>query len=95
VAQSLFCLGKKTYSVLGLNEGVVDSNNLDIRVLDRVAEHDTADTAEAIDADLDSHLVCGRRANGVSRRNDEDEAVRKLGGRIDDCDGQKEDGGWE
>lgn len=42
-----------TYSVGGLNEGVVDSDDLDIRVLDGVAEDDTADTAKSVDADLD------------------------------------------
>lgn len=41
------------YSVVRLNEGVVDSNNLDIGVLDGVAENDTADTAKSVDADLD------------------------------------------
>lgn len=40
-----------------LNEGVVDSNNLDLGVLDGVAEDDTADTTETVDADLDgSHF---------------------------------------
>jgi len=53
-----------TYSVLGLDERVVDSNDLDIGVLDGVAEDDTADTAKAIDANLDSHVVCRRRTNG-------------------------------
>lgn len=42
-----------TYSVGGLNEGVVDSNDLDIGVLDSVAEDDTTDTAKSVDADLD------------------------------------------
>jgi hypothetical protein len=46
-----------TYSVLGLNEGVVDGNDLDIGVLDGIAEDNAADTAEAVDANLDSHLV--------------------------------------
>lgn len=44
-----------TYSVLGLNEGIVASNNLDIRVLEGIAEDDTADTAKSVDANLD-HL---------------------------------------
>jgi hypothetical protein len=46
-----------TYSILGLNEGVVDGNDLDIGVLDGIAEDNAADTAEPVDADLDSHLV--------------------------------------
>lgn len=48
-----------THSVLGLNEGVVDGNDLDLGVLDGVAEDDTSNAAEAVDADLDgSHVVC-------------------------------------
>jgi hypothetical protein len=47
-----------TYSVLGLNEGVVDGDNLDVGVLDSVAEDDTTDAAETVDADLDgSHFA--------------------------------------
>lgn len=42
-----------TYSVLGLNEGVVDGDNLNVLVLDGVAEDDTTDAAETVDADLD------------------------------------------
>jgi hypothetical protein len=48
---------RATYSVLGLNEGVVDRDDLDIVVLDSIAEDNAADTAEAVDANLDSHLV--------------------------------------
>lgn len=48
--------GRIAYSVLGLNERVVDSNDLDVGVLDSVAEDDTADTTESVDADLDSHV---------------------------------------
>jgi hypothetical protein len=47
--------------VVRLNEGVVDSNNLDVGVLDGIAEDDTADTTETVDADLDgSHFVLER-----------------------------------
>lgn len=42
-----------TYSIGGLNEGVVDSNDLDVGVLDGVAEDNTTDTAKSVDADLD------------------------------------------
>lgn len=45
--------GEMTYSVGGLNEGVVDRNDLDVVVLDGVAEDDTTDTAKSVDADLD------------------------------------------
>lgn len=43
----------RTYSVGGLNEGVVDSNDLDVGVIDGVAEDDTTDTAKSVNADLD------------------------------------------
>jgi hypothetical protein len=46
----------ETHSVVGLNEGVVDSNDLDVAVLDGVAEDDTSNTTEAVDADLDDHF---------------------------------------
>jgi hypothetical protein len=51
-----------TYGVVRLNERIVDSNNLDVGVLDGVAEDDTADTTETVDADLDgSHFVYCRK----------------------------------
>jgi hypothetical protein len=54
-------VGRSTYGVVRLNERVVDSNNLDVGVLDGVAEDDTADTTETVDADLDgSHFVLRR-----------------------------------
>jgi hypothetical protein len=54
-------VGRSTYGVVRLNEGVVDSNNLDVGVLDGIAEDDTADTTETVDADLDgSHFVLER-----------------------------------
>ena len=43
----------KTYSVDSLNERVVDSDDLNVGVFDSVAEDDTADTTETVDADLD------------------------------------------
>lgn len=46
---------------MGLNEGIVDGNDLDIGVLDSVAEDDTTNTAESVDANLDNHLVCRMR----------------------------------
>lgn len=45
-----------THSVGGLNEGVVDRNDVDVIVLDGVAEDDTADTAKSVDANLDDHF---------------------------------------
>lgn len=47
-----------TYSVLGINEGVVDGDNLNVGVLDGVAEDDTTDAAETVDANLDGSHVC-------------------------------------
>lgn len=47
---------KTTHGVGGLNEGVVDSNDVDVIVLDRVAEDDTANTAKSVDANLDDHF---------------------------------------
>lgn len=53
----ILCSSGETYGVVRLNEGVVHSNNLDLGVLDGVAEDDTADTTETVDADLDgSHF---------------------------------------
>lgn len=54
-------VGSSTYGVVRLNEGVVDSDDLDVGVLDSVAEDDTADTTETVDADLDgSHFGLDR-----------------------------------
>lgn len=59
-----------TYGVVRLNERIVDSNNLDVGVLDGVAEDDTADTTETVDADLDgSHFdYCRRNGSFCSRQ---------------------------
>ena len=38
---------------MSLNERVVDSDDLDVGVLDSVAEDDTTDAAETVDANLD------------------------------------------
>jgi hypothetical protein len=42
-----------TYGVVSLNERVVDSDDLDVGVLDSVAEDDAANATEAVDANLD------------------------------------------
>ena len=44
-----------THSIFGLNERIVHGNDLDIAVLDSVAEDNAANAAEAIDANLDNH----------------------------------------
>jgi hypothetical protein len=38
---------------VNLNEGVVDGDNVDVVVLNSIAEDDTADTTETVDANLD------------------------------------------
>jgi hypothetical protein len=57
-----------TYSVLGLDEGIVDSNDLNLGVLDGIAENNAADTTETVDADLDNHcdgVLCDEGKNWV------------------------------
>lgn len=53
---------KHVRCVLGIAERVVDGYNLNIRVLHRSAEDKPADSAKAIDADLDlrtlNHFCC-------------------------------------
>lgn len=49
---------RPTYSVLGLNEGIVDSDDLDVIVLNGIAEDNATDAAETVDADLDDHFDC-------------------------------------
>lgn len=44
--------GKATHSVGDINEGVVDGDNFNVVVLDGVAEDDTANAAETVDANL-------------------------------------------
>ena len=48
-----FCSFSYTYSVLGVNEGIVDGHNVNIVVLNSIAEDDTTDTTKAVDSDLD------------------------------------------
>jgi hypothetical protein len=40
------------YSVVGLDEGVVHGDNVDVVVLDSIAEDDTANATESVDTDL-------------------------------------------
>ena len=49
---------RSTYSVVGFNEGVVDGDDIDVRVLDGVSEDDATDAAEAVDSDLDRRHDC-------------------------------------
>lgn len=45
-----------TYGVGRVDERVVHSNNLNIVVLNCIAEHDTTDATEAVDSNLDGHF---------------------------------------
>jgi hypothetical protein len=51
------CRGGVTYGIFGLDERIVDGNNLDIGMLNSIAEDDTANTAKSVDTDLDSHFA--------------------------------------
>jgi glycosyltransferase involved in cell wall biosynthesis len=53
--------GQQTYSVVGFNERIVDSDDFDVIVLDGISEDNTTNAAETIDANLDgSHdSACG------------------------------------
>jgi hypothetical protein len=44
---------------VNLNEGVVDSDNVDVVVLNGISEDDTANTTETVDANLDGSHVSG------------------------------------
>jgi hypothetical protein len=50
---------------VNLNEGVVDGDNVDVVVLNSIAEDDTADTTETVDANLNGSHDSG---DVVSRR---------------------------
>jgi hypothetical protein len=41
------------YSIVRLNEGIIDGNDVDVIVLNGISEDNTPNTAEAIDANLD------------------------------------------
>jgi len=46
---------------VGFNEGIVDGDDVDVVVLNRIAEDDTTDTAESVDANLCRSHVCDSR----------------------------------
>jgi hypothetical protein len=43
------------YSILGLNEWVVDSDDMNVIMLDGITIHDTPDSSEAVDTDVGRH----------------------------------------
>ena len=43
---------KTTYSVVGFNEWIIDGDDVDIVMLDGIAEDDTTDTAESVNSNL-------------------------------------------
>lgn len=44
-----------TYSIFGLDEWVVDSNNLNVIMLDGISIDDTPDSSETVDSDVGRH----------------------------------------
>lgn len=47
-----------TYCVLSVNEWIVDSDNVNVIVLNSVSENETADTTETVDSDFNwCHFV--------------------------------------
>jgi hypothetical protein len=46
---------------VGFNEGIVDGDDVDVLVLNSIAEDDTTDTAESVDANLCRSHVCDSR----------------------------------
>lgn len=44
------------YSIVQLDEGIVDGDDFDVVVLDRIAEDDAPDTTEPVDADFRDHF---------------------------------------
>jgi hypothetical protein len=60
---------------VGFNEGIVDGDDVDVFVLNSIAEDDTTDTAESVDANLSRSHDCD--AGGSSVRNDGIEIVAR------------------
>jgi hypothetical protein len=44
-----------TYSILGLDEWVIDSNDMNIIMLDGISIDDTPDSSETVDSDVGRH----------------------------------------
>lgn len=42
----------RTYGIVGLNEGIVNGNDVDVLMFNGISEDDTTNTAESVDADL-------------------------------------------
>lgn len=55
---------EQAYHVVKVHEGVVDGSDDDVVVLERGAEHETTDAAEAVDADA-SNVAGGGHSDGV------------------------------
>ena len=76
-----------TYSVGWLNEWVVDSDNVNVLVLNGVTEDNATDTTEAVDSNLGNHYAVIRSArsdsyklNLVSRRSATSQPLKALRG---------------
>jgi hypothetical protein len=63
-----------TYRILGIDKRVVDSDNLDIVMRERVAKDNATNSAEAVDANFHSHLSC--LSCWINR---DDELAQRLG----------------
>ncbi len=46
----------QAYHVIKIHEGVIDSSDLDVRVLESSAKHKTTDAAETVNTDFDRHV---------------------------------------
>ena len=44
-----------TYGILGLNERVVDGDDMNVVMLDSISIHDTPDSSETVDSDVGRH----------------------------------------
>lgn len=63
------CLRGDAYSVVRLDEGVVHGDNVDVVVLDSIAEDDTANATESVDTNLRrrvSDCLLAQRGSGRS-----------------------------
>jgi hypothetical protein len=49
-----------TYGILGLNERVVDSNDMHVIMLDGISIDDTPDSSETVDANVSRHVEISR-----------------------------------
>src|SRR5690242_159933 len=92
----------QTYCVVGFNERIVDSDNLNVIVLDSIAEDDTANTTETVNTDLDWCHDAIQDVRAEQTDVSEDRGVDSSGSLINSfekrCRGEKSrrmDSGWD